>query len=96
MNTEDKVSPDNLSGSEIVTITNKCPCCGGEDFYYNGSYFEDDEMGYEELKCNDCGSYWKIVYKLELQQIIVCTDNFNTYEKWLAKSRDEKIDSILN
>lgn len=96
MNTEIKVSPDNLSGDYFENkFENECPCCGSKSVTNHGWDRVDDDMGIDDYSCNDCDSYWTLDFKIEFRCTLIRNDSFNTYERWVAENRDKKIDEIL-
>lgn len=39
-----------------------CPVCGSTDIYYDNIEIDCDEAN-QECVCEECGSYWYVVYK---------------------------------
>ena len=45
----------------------KCPCCKGEEVYYQDRYIDDDdELGSFTYRCEDCGCEFMIEERMTI------------------------------
>ncbi len=97
MNTEEKVSPDNLTGKGFEdSFDIFCPCCGSENIGEDGCIINtEDGEAYLEYECSDCDSNWWANFKINFCSTYIDKDSYNTYNRWLAENRDKKIGEIL-